>query len=223
MFGKKKDEDWEYIGNTFGESDKEAQTKLFTDPDYVKSIFQPFLEEDEQILWCMGGGKGNKENPLESKKGKSLLKKYDILSKAIPAIVILGVLIMIFGKSNGTRFLGFLIFLPVLLITSYFPIIMILIAVGFIIWALTSGKKAMNFAITDRRVVVYGYSQWLETRFDDIVETSVSLKKGKKGRIDIKVQQAGEDMFLWGVEDPYRVKYLLDKAMEDYYAKQNQV
>ncbi|WP_028518056.1 hypothetical protein [Ruminococcus flavefaciens] len=220
MLWKKKDEDWGYIGNNVGESEEEAQTKLFTDPDYVKSIFQPFLEEDEQILWCMGGGKGNKENPLESKKGKSLLNKYDILSKAILAIVILGVLIMIFGKSNGTRFLGFLIFLPVLLITSYLPIIMILIAVGFIIWALTSGKKAMNFAITDRRVVVFGYGQWIEAKFDDIVETSVTLKRGKKGRIDIKVQEASKDIFMWGVDDPYRVKYLLDKAIEEYFAKQ---
>lgn len=217
---EEKDEDWGYIGNNVGESEEKAQTKLFTDPDYVKSIFQPFLEEDEQILWCMGGGKGNKENPLESKKGKSLLNKYDILSKAILAIVILGVLIMIFGKSNGTRFLGFLFFLPVLLITSYLPIIMILIAVGFIIWALTSGKKAMNFAITDRRVVVFGYGQWIEAKFDDIVETSVTLKRGKKGRIDIKVQEASKDIFMWGVDDPYRVKYLLDKAIEEYFAKQ---
>jgi hypothetical protein len=223
MFGKKKDEEWEYIGDNFGEQDKDAQIKLYTDPDYVKSIFQPFLEEDEKILWCMGGGKGNKQNPLESKKGKSLLNKYDIVTKVIPFIVILGTLLMALGKSNGTKVLGFLIFLPVLLISSYLPKIMILIAVCFIIWALTSGKKAVNFAITDRRVVIYGYNQWIEAKFDDIVETSVTLKRGKKGRIDIKLTEATEDIFLWGVEDPFRVKYLLDKAIEEYYANKNQV
>lgn len=214
MLWKKKDEDWGYIGNNVGESEEEAQTKLFTDPDYVKSIFQPFLEEDEQILWCMGGGKANTKNPIETMKSK-----YAIASIVIKAMVVIGILLTLFGKSR-TAFINFLMFLPALLLYEFFPIIMILLVAGLIIWFFVSGKKGMNFAITDRRVVVFGYGQWIEAKFDDIVVTSVSMTKGNKGRIEISLTEAVDEIILWNIDDPYRVKYLLDKAIEDHLAKQ---
>ena len=229
MFGKKKDEEWEYIGDYYqnqssydGIDPKTAEFKAKTDTDYLNDLFKPFLKQDEQILCVIGGGKGDARNPLENEKAKKAGKKVKMISSVLSALFVLGSVLLIFGKGK-LAFTGLLAVLPFMLCSSVIPIILLAAVIAIIIWALSSGNKGVNYAITDRRLISYGYGNYNEISLKDIVSTNAHVGRGTTGSITLKATRyngapAFMTMIIPKVNEPLRVKYILDNAIEKYKA-----
>lgn len=226
MFGKKKEEEWEYIGDNYHLNDDgevEQKNNAEANTDELKELFRPYLDEDEQILWVMGNGNAHAQHPIESEKAR----KVSNVVKFTMVLFVVGILITMVG--NGLIIvIGLLMVVPYFLIGKLGPFVIIALVVIIIIRLVKKGDKNLNYAITDRRIITFAYSYWAELSFNDITDTKVHAGKGNVGRITLKATRfegnRGNLIFIIpNVYDPYRVKYILDKAIEKFKTDQYQV
>ena len=205
MFGKKD----EYDG--FGGYDESNNYGYNpgTSTDELKRIFQPFLEEGEEILWSMCNGNAYAQNPLESDNSKRANYRIIIIS-----VFVFACLLFFVGGLKSSTLSSFIFFFASKMMDAI-KFLLIGAGVTFLIWALRSeNRKNMCYAITDRRIVTYAYSQFTEVRFENIQKTKAVISSENRGKI---ITNGLPLIFVMsGVEDPYRVKYLLDSAIEEY-------
>lgn len=181
------------------------------------------MDEDEQILWVMGNGNAHAQHPIESEKAR----KVSNVVKFTMVLFVVGILITMVG--NGLIIvIGLLMVVPYILIDKLGPFVIIALVVIIIIRLVKKGDKNLNYAITDRRIITFAYSYWAELSFNDITDTKVHAGKGNVGRITLKATRfegnRGNLIFIIpNVYDPYRVKYILDKAIEKFKTDQYQV
>lgn len=151
MFGKKKEEEWEYIGtenyfqkDNYGKvTDEEYWHKEHTSTDYLTELFKPYLMPDEEILCVIGGGKGKTKDFLESGKNQ---RKF-IIYRCITIIALIFILslffVVLFGDDNA-------LFFKLLTIVMFgVPAAAFITAIVFVIMGACSGVKGLNYVITD--------------------------------------------------------------------------
>ena len=235
MFGRKRDEeDFEYIGNVF---DKDEYGKLIDEEDvpyenisdeYVESLFTPYLFEGEEILCVINGGSKEFVSPGDKLMVKSFFKSFGIVSTVISALFVVGVLLGVWGGSS-TIVKSLLMLLPFMLIDILLPVAIITAIVTVIRWNLSTKPKGLHFAVTNRRIIGYGYKFMKSFSLGDIREIKAKVKKEKNntGRITVYSVIYDEVKTYWTfviprVKDPLRVKYILDQAIEKYKANQYQ-
>ncbi|SFW51263.1 hypothetical protein [Ruminococcus flavefaciens] len=229
MFGKKKEEDWEYISaedyfdeNEYGrimteEEKREKAIKANTDTEYLKNLFRPNLMFDEQLLCVIGGGKGKTEDPLESGKNQRKLIKNNYITIAIVIFIFALTLYVIFCNASS------LIVEILLLLMFGFPAAVVIGVIVTVIESLNSDVNGVNYAITDKRIISDGYGQVKTLSLGDITSTSASITSGSKGKITVKANRyEGRSMLfilvISNVNEPFRVKHILDNAIENYKA-----
>ena len=210
----KKDE-YDSFGN-YRQSDDYGHNPV-TGTEDVKSIFQPFLEENEEILWSMCNGNPYAQSPAESDKFQGAVRKMAKAKIIIFVVALIVALLMLFGGVMSIL-IGIFVISVVSLIEKAFIFFLIAVIVTLIIWVVRNGSKNVFYAITDRRILIFGYSEFQEERFEDIQETKAVISRENKGRIVIN--KISEIYIMLGVEDPYRVKYILDNAIEKYKRSQ---
>lgn len=209
MFDKK--DEYDGFGN-YGQSDDYGHNPVTGTKD-VKRIFQTFLEENEEILWSMCNGNPYAQSPAESDKFQGTVRKMAKAKIIIFVVALIVALLMLFGGVMSIL-IGIFVISVVSLIEKALIFFLIAVIVTLLIWAVRNGSKNMSYAITDRRILTYGYSQFNEVRFEDIKKTKALVSSENKGRI---VTNGLPLVFIMpGVEDPYRVKYILDNAIENY-------
>lgn len=213
MFDKK--DEYDGFGN-YGQSDDYGHNPV-TGTEDVKSIFQPFLEGNEEILWSMCNGNPYAQSPSESDKFQGAVRKMAKAKIIIFVVALIVALLMFFGGVMSIL-IGIFVISVVSLIEKALIFFLIAVIVTLLIWAVRNGSKNMSYAITDRRILTYGYSQFNEVRFENIKKTKAVVSSENKGRI---VTNGLPLVFIMpGVEDPYRVKYILDNAIEKYKRSQ---
>jgi uncharacterized protein YqhQ len=167
----------------------------------------------------MCNGNAYAQSPAESDKFQSTVRKMANAKIIIFVVALIGALLMIFG--NIVVFLiGLLVVDLASLMQKVLVVFLIAVIVTLLIWAVRNGSKNMSYAITDRRILTYGYSQFNEIRFENIQKTKAVVSLENKGRI---ITNGLPLVYIMpGVEDPYRVKYILDDAIEKYKSNQSQ-
>ena len=228
MFGKKNEkEDWEYISaedyfdeNEYGrimtEKDKKEKViKNNSNTEFLEELFRPHLMRDEQLLCVIGSGKGDNESPFENEKSQKVGKKIAIVRNVLVALFVIGVLLAIFGKKSGA--VGLLMALPYVLLSALFPIIAIVGIVALITWGIKGAPKGMNYAVTNKRIISYGYKYFQSVRLVEITDVNASVKNNNTGKITVKARGIGgyTILFIPSVNDPFRVKSIIEKAKEN--------
>ena len=220
MFGKKKDEEWEYIEQYFQKdnygqvADEEYWEREHKSTAYLMELFRPYLKRDEQVLCVIGGGKGKTNDIFESGKNQRKIKGVKIAGAAF-FIVSLAVFFISFFIDSIS---GLFMLLFILLFTVGIPCAMIGGITALIIWAVTVGNKGFNYAITDRRIISHGYGEMKVISFDHIKSTSANAKSITLRLSMYEGVKTNMIYVLPNVGDPLRVKYILDQAIEKYKA-----
>ena len=190
-----------------------------TDHEDAKHIFQPFLEEGEEILWSMCHGNPYAQSPTDSDELKNTVRKMRNTKKIIFLVALIGVLLVIFG--NIVVFLiGLLVSVVASLMQKVLVFFLIVVVVTLLIWAFRNNGKNISYAITDRRILQFGYSYFNEVRFENIQKTKAVIRHENEGEIITNGMPL--IYIMQGVEDPYRVKYILDDAIEKYKRDKSQ-
>ena len=188
-----------------------------TSTEDIKRIFQPFLEEGEEILWSMCNGNAYAQSPAENDKFQSTVKKMAKAKIMIFVVALIAALLMFCGGLMSFL-VGIFVISIISLIEKALIFFLIAVIVTLIIWAVKNGSQNVCYAITDRRIIMYGYSQFQQVRFESIQKTKAVIISENKGRI---VATGMPMIFIMsGVEDPFRVKYILDNAIEKYKRSQ---
>ena len=218
MFGKK--DEYDGFGN-YRQSDDYGYNQG-TNTDDAKRIFQPFLEEGEVILWsmCSGNGNASAQFHAESDEPQSSAREMQY-AKLISAIKTpIGVILLIF-VSVILSLIAMFLFCFASVMMHILKLILLAAVMTLLIWAAVKGGKNMSYAITDRRILQFGYSYFSEVRFENIQKTKAVTSSENKGKIITNGIPLVYIML--GVEDPYRVKYILDDAIEKYKRDQSQL
>lgn len=205
MFGRKKDEGTEYFGdyyqkNNYGEADTRDTY------DSVISVLQPFLTEDENILYSSGDGNCD-ESILEKWLNLDGTKKGYAIVAAYFASIFVSILIIKHGSSE----IGGLI----LILCAFSPFVVSIVLL--IIYCVK--PSSVNCAITDKRVISMIGSHWNEIALKEISDTSIRKGRNKTGAILVRsnghsVESTADYLFIYNVYDPFNVKQLLDEAVK---------
>ncbi len=229
MFGKKKEENWEYIGTegyfqkeNYGQvADDESRYKEYSSNDYILEMFKPYLKRNEKVVCVVGSGKGDKEDPLKSDKAMKVRYKAYILRIAILVLFIIGV-ILCAALARPDIIAGFTV--------SVLFCSMPLVVIGFIIFLLIYSAKSrdeVNYAITDQRVLFIQYKNLQQFSLKTITDTIVYQNSDNTGKIVIKAcrdlgMPTNYRYVIPKVNDPYRVKAIIDDAVAKYKSNLSQ-
>ena len=196
MFGKKKEEEYSYIGDNYNDA---------------ASLLQPFLKKGEQILYATGDGNSN-ESIIEKLNQLEDTKIGKVIAAAHMALLFGGVLVCMLGHQMiGMLMIALFILIPI---------------VGFIVLLIMYCAKppSANYAITDKRVISMIGTFWDEIALKDVSETSVRgrnmiIVRRKIYSDDDTVCY----LAIYKVHDPFGVKQMLDEAVRMAKMNQNQV
>ncbi len=127
---------------------------------------------------------------------------------------------MLFGDNNA------LFFKLLKIVMVGVPAAAFITSIVFIIKGACSGVKGLNYAITDKRIISDGFGELTYLSLGDITSTSASVSSGSKGKLTVRANKYKGQTVLYilvipNVNEPYRVKNILDKAIADY--KKNRV
>ena len=224
MFGKKKEEEYEYIGNVF---DKDEYGKLIDEEDvpyenisdeYVEGLVTPCLSEDEEILCVINGGSKKLETSDSIPALKKFLKGFGIAGAVVVAFFVVGVLLATSGAV-----IGLLLCVPFVLFDVMLPFVIVTVIV--IVFKCNRISKGLHYAVTNKRIIGYGYQFMKSVSLGDIRYTKAKVKKEKNniGKITVSAVVYEEVKTYWvftipRVKDPLRVKYMIDQAIERYKA-----
>ncbi|MBQ6035523.1 MAG: hypothetical protein IJL33_08490 [Ruminococcus sp.] len=227
MFGKKKEEDWEYISaeNYFDENEnsrilteeeKQEIIKETTSTDFLEELFRPFLLKNEQILCVIGGGKGDPVTPFEDPKYEKVGEGLSILKRIVKIAPFIGAVILLISGNIILIALGFLLIILSGILNVIVPVIG---ATATLAWGIDTAPQEMNYAVTDRRVLIYGYQILKQIDLRDIFDVKATVVSGDTGRVTVKAGKVDGQSVLAiftfpKVKEPFRVKYIIDKAIE---------
>lgn len=111
--------------------------------------------------------------------------------------------------------------LPLFILRLLAPVAAIAGIVVLLLWAFNSAPKGMNFAVTNKRILSYGYKYFQQLRIREITDISVSMKNDNTGSITIKAKGTGSYSALYtilkipSVNDPFKIKSMIEKAKND--------
>ena len=227
---KRKDEEWDYVGDyyqsdDYRQDDPEKDIKYSgTYQEQLKELFERQLMEGEQILCVSGGGNINARLPLENEGAQKKIKAFGIVKKVFIALFII---VFFMGFFGDKIFKGADAFFAVIIMLFMFlsPIAMIVAVVFIISWYAKKGQKGLSYAITDKRIICYAYGNWQEIPLECIVSTTAKAGADNRGKITVKARNVPNMgtyvvyMIPW-IEDPFKVKYMLDEAIENCKANQ---
>ena len=227
MFGKKKEEEWEYISaedyfdeNEYGriltEEKKQEIIKETTSTDFLEELFRPFLLKNEQILCVIGGGKDDPVTPFEDSKYEKVVERLSILKRILDIAFLIGVVILFI---SGNIILIALVILLVILSGILKFIVPVIGSTAALAGAVDTAPQEMNYAVTDRRVLIYGYQILKQIDLRDIFDVKATVVSGDTGKVTVKAGKVDGQSVLAiftfpKVKEPFRVKYIIDKAIE---------
>lgn len=228
MFGSKKDnEEYEYIEKYFDSevygkpADRTQNAPKQLTSEYFERLFTPYLDMGEQILYAFGGGSGDEQNPLESEKMINKAKKYSKLAKVFAGMFALGVM-LVFCSNAIFESIGFLMIIPYMLM----PIALVGIVAAVIIWGVSKAKN-VDYAITDKRLIIVAYGHMQQVIYECITDVKCTLKSGSTGTITMKTKAYGGEpskgLFIMpDIKDAARVAQILDDAIRNHIPGQYQ-
>ncbi|MBQ6169739.1 MAG: hypothetical protein IJK30_07270 [Ruminococcus sp.] len=228
MFGSKNDnEEYEYIENYFDSevygkpADRTQNAPKQLTSEYFERLFTPYLDMGEQILYAFGGGSGDEQNPLESEEMINKAKKYSKLAKVFAGMFALGVM-LVFCSNAIFESIGFLMIIPYMLM----PIALVGIVVAIIIWGVSKAKN-VDYAITDKRLIILAYGHMQQVIYECITDVKCTLKSGSTGTITMKTKAYGSEpskgLFIMpDIKDAARVAQILDDAIRNHIPGQYQ-
>ena len=175
----------------------------------------------EQILYAFGGGSGDEQNPLESEEMINKAKKYSKLAKVFAGMFALGVM-LVFCSNAIFESIGFLMIIPYMLM----PIALVGIVVAIIIWGVSKAKN-VDYAITDKRLIIVAYGHMQQVIYECITDVKCTLKSGSTGTITMKTKAYGGEpskgLFIMpDIKDAARVAQILDDAIRNHIPGQYQ-
>ncbi len=228
VFGSKNDnEEYEYIENYFDSevygkpADRTQNAPKQLTSEYFERLFTPYLDMGEQILYAFGGGSGGEQNPLESEEMINKAKKYSKLAKVFAGMFALGVM-LVFCSNAIFESIGFLMIIPYMLM----PIALVGIVVAIIIWGVSKTKN-VDYAITDKRLIIVAYGHMQQVIYECITDVKCTLKSGSTGTITMKTKAYGGEpskgiFIIPDVKDAARVAQILDDAIRNHIPGQYQ-
>lgn len=228
VFGSKNDnEEYEYIENYFDSevygkpADRTQNAPKQLTSEYFERLFTPYLDMGEQILYAFGGGSGDEQNPLESEEMINKAKKYSKLAKVFAGMFALGVM-LVFCSNAIFESIGFLMIIPYMLM----PIALVGIVVAIIIWGVSKAKN-VDYAITDKRLIILAYGHMQQVIYECITDVKCTLKSGSTGTITMKTKAYGSEpskgLFIMpDIKDAARVAQILDDAIRNHIPGQYQ-
>ncbi len=228
VFGSKNDnEEYEYIENYFDSevygkpADRTQNAPKQLTSEYFERLFTPYLDMGEQILYAFGGGSGGEQNPLESEEMINKAKKYSKLAKVFAGMFALGVM-LVFCSNAIFESIGFLMIIPYMLM----PIALVGIVAAIIIWGVSKAKN-VDYAITDKRLIIVAYGHMQQVIYECITDVKCTLKSGSTGTITMKTKAYGGEpskglFIIPDVKDAARVAQILDDAIRNHIPCQYQ-
>ncbi len=228
VFGSKNDnEEYEYIENYFDSevygkpADRTQNAPKQLTSEYFERLFTPYLDMGEQILYAFGGGSGGEQNPLESEEMINKAKKYSKLAKVFAGMFALGVM-LVFCSNAIFESIGFLMIIPYMLM----PIALVGIVAAIIIWGVSKAKN-VDYAITDKRLIIVAYGHMQQVIYECITDVKCTLKSGSTGTITMKTKAYGGEpskglFIIPDVKDAARVAQILDDAIRNHIPGQYQ-
>ncbi len=229
VFGSKKDnEEYEYIENYFDSevygkpADRTQNAPKQLTSEYFERLFTPYLDMGEQILYAFGGGIGDEQNPLESEGMINKLQKFSKLAKVFAGMFAVGIIMTMFFSNVIFEIIGFLIIIPYLLM----PIAVLGIVAAIIIWGVSKTKN-VDYAITDKRLIIVAYGHMQQVIYECITDVKCTLKSGSTGTITMKTKAYGGEpskgiFIIPDVKDAARVAQILDDAIRNHIPGQYQ-
>ena len=224
MFGKKKEEEWEYIEQYFQKdnygqiADEESMHRERSANDFLEEMFRPHLKRNEKILCVIGSGCGDKDDPLESPKILKL--KYEAYKTKIAVLIlfIIGIILCV-ALAKPDIIAGFVGTFFSMLICSFPLLILALIIFGITLGS--KGNKEANYAITDQRLLKVQYKELKQLSLKTVTDTFVQMNSDNTGKLIIKAcrdlgKPTNYTYSIPRVNDPYRVKAILDEAVKNY-------
>ena len=196
MFGKKKEEEYEYIGQNCNNA---------------VSLFQSYLYKGEKILYATGSGTTD-ESTMEKYYKWEDTKTGKMISAAFMALLIGGIILCMLGYP----------IIGVIMIALFISIPLVMAIVLFIMYC--SKPSSANAAITDKRVISMIGKNWDEIALKDVSETSIwngnMIMVKTKGYSDTSTT---DHLVIYKVQNPLGVKQMLDEAVRMAKMNQNQV
>jgi hypothetical protein len=232
MFGKKKEEEWEFIGtenyfqkDNYGKvADEEYWHKEHTSTDYITEMFKPHLKKNEQILCVVGSGKGDIDDPFKS--GKAIKAKYKANKFKITILIIYIVGIILCVLLSQTVFVDYIetfVFLIVFGSISF----LIALFLAEVCTRSSNTVKHVNYAITDQRILSIRYKELWQLSLKAVTDTFIYLNSDNTGKLVINAcrdlgRPTSYTYSIPNVNEPYRVKAILDDAVAKYKSNLNQ-
>ena len=223
MFGKKKEEEWNYIGDYYNSDNKR---KPASGQDETVSGFKPELMEGEQIICIRDGGPGKITTVMDVFEDPQKAGIVQKVAKIVIGLFIAGFIIDFFFFFLFGSIVGLYMMLPFIISNVLIPIIIVGIIAITVIQIYAKRNNGKNYFITDRRIMSFGVDYWQQIPLEDVVGTKASLgKDGYYGNLTVKaiVDQNTHECATYeipGIADPLNVKNMLDQAIEKCKANQ---
>ena len=213
MFGKKKEEEWEFIGSDdyfqkekYGQiADEEYRNKQRTSPEYLSQKFKSYLEDGEEILFTIGGV-NNKKKTTGLRITVAVFLIGFILSFLLDFVAesppwILEALSMFFSAVS----------LPILIMS------------GLVLYIrhVTNYSPNTNYVITSERILSDRYNMFNSIYFRNIMSVEAKVTGETMGNISVKYMdrpQSSRTCTIYDVQDPFGVKEIIDNAIEKFKA-----
>ena len=195
MFGKKKEEEYEYIGQNYNNA---------------VSLFQSYLYKGEKILYSTGNGTTD-ESIIEKLHQLEDTKIGKAIAAAHMALLFGGIILCMLGYP--------IIGVIVIALCISIPLVM---AIVLIIMYCAKPPSA-NAAITDKRVISMIGKNWDEIPLKDVSETSI--RNGNMIMVRTKGYSAASTtdyLVIYKVQNPLGVKQMLDEAVQRAKTEQYQ-
>ena len=106
---------------------------------------------------------------------------------------------------------------------GFLPIILIVIVVA-LIWGLNFGFKSVNYAITDKRIIIYSHDAIQSIHYGDVTAVDSKTTSGNTGKVIVRTVTYENGVKCYGiypipnVKEPLRIRYIIVNAVEKYQA-----
>ena len=224
MFGRKKDEEWEYTDQYFREenygqaADKEYRYQGYTSTDQLMALFRPHLMSDEKVLCLIGGGKGNAASPFEIINEKKIAKKMIIAFFAAVIVFFIVVLLSVLG-SGSSKVVDAVFLIFFLIGFAVVPVAIMVGVVILIVWA-ANGGGGSDYAVTDKRLLLLWRGTVSQISLNEVNNVTADVS-GRSVSVTARQYGSSRGNCYWkipNVNDPQRVKSIIDEAVRNYQA-----
>ncbi len=184
-----------------------------------EKIVTPYLKEDEFIVKILNN---DKENPDSSFAKGRYRKTGKVLRIAVPLITAVTIAVIFMGLSDREKHDISFIFLY----EFFSPLFLMFGFCAFLSWLDNLLQDKLIFAITNKRILEIGDGKIIEVPFKNIKRTKARIKHDK-GKLYVKAVFYEElkryrSFSISMTENPFEAKRILDAAIEECKAYQNQ-